>query len=208
MNNSTKTAPAALAEAASGPPAAQAKRYDEAFKRQSVEHWIKTGKPGTPIASELGLSDPRLTDWKRRDYGDATPQREDVAAEIRALKGGLAPVREPRDILKKLCPSSPNRPGTLPNHPTPEDQTLPGPALRRPRGEAFRLPRLGPGRPQRAGPCRRGPAAEDPRGVCRVPRPRAWRSNTGVRPRECGPTAIGAGNTPVPNTGPCWRRPG
>ena len=42
-----------------------------------------------------------LKDWKRRYYGDATPQRDDLAAENRALKAELSRVREQRDILKK-----------------------------------------------------------------------------------------------------------
>ena len=44
MNKSTKTE---KTEAATPTPAPQTKRYDEAFKRQAVENWIKTGKPGT-----------------------------------------------------------------------------------------------------------------------------------------------------------------
>lgn len=82
-------------------PVSQAKRYDDAFKRQAVELWIKTGKPGTQIARELGVSYPGLKDWKRRYYGAATPERDDPAKEIRALKAELARVREQRDILKK-----------------------------------------------------------------------------------------------------------
>lgn len=64
-------------------PVPQAKRYDEAFKRQAVENWIKTGKPGTQIARELGVSYPCLKNWKRRYYGNATPERADLAAENR-----------------------------------------------------------------------------------------------------------------------------
>lgn len=79
----------------------QARRYDEAFKRQAVEQWIKTGKPGTQIARELGVSYPCLKDWKRRYWGDATPERDDLADENRALRAELARVREQRDILKK-----------------------------------------------------------------------------------------------------------
>ena len=79
----------------------QTKRYDEVFKRQAVEHWIKSGRPGTQIAAELGLSYPSLKEWKRRYYGDATPVRADLEAENRALKAELARVREQRDILKK-----------------------------------------------------------------------------------------------------------
>jgi transposase len=94
--NKTKTAEPTAAAAVP-----QAKRYDDAFKRQAVELWIKTGKPGTQIARELGVSYPCLKDWKRRYYGDATPERDDPAKEIRALKAELARVREQRDILKK-----------------------------------------------------------------------------------------------------------
>ena len=89
----TKTRPVA--------PVPQAKRYDESFKRQAVEQWIKTGKPGTQIARELGVSYPCLKDWKRRYWGDATPERDDLQAENRALRAELARVREQRDILKK-----------------------------------------------------------------------------------------------------------
>ena len=79
----------------------EVKRYDQAFKRQAVEHWIKTGQAGTRIAAELGISYPTLKEWKRRYTGDALPVRQDLAAENRALKAELARVRQQRDILKK-----------------------------------------------------------------------------------------------------------
>jgi transposase len=81
--------------------AAQSKRYDEAFKRQAVEHWIKSDKPGTQIAAELGLSYPSLKEWKCRYHGEAMPARAELATENRALKAELVRVREQRDILKK-----------------------------------------------------------------------------------------------------------
>lgn len=89
------------AEATPPLPAPQTKRYDDVFKRQAVESWLKTGKPGTQIAAELGISYPSLKEWKRCYQGDAVPHREDLAAENRALKAELARVREQRDILKK-----------------------------------------------------------------------------------------------------------
>jgi transposase len=79
----------------------QAKRYDEAFKRQAVEQWIRSGKTGTQNARELGVSYPCLKEWKRRYHGDATPGRADLETENRALRSELARVREQRDILKK-----------------------------------------------------------------------------------------------------------
>ena len=82
-------------------PGAPLKRYDQAFKRQAVEHWIKSGKRGTRIAAELGVSYPSLNDWKRRYRGNAMPGGADLVAENRALRAELARVREQRDILKK-----------------------------------------------------------------------------------------------------------
>ena len=32
------------------------KRYDEAFKRSAVEHWMVSGKSATQVAAELGLN--------------------------------------------------------------------------------------------------------------------------------------------------------
>lgn len=97
----SKTKKSERHETTSGRQATPTKRYDEAFKRQAVEHWIKSGKNGTQIAAELGISYPSLKDWKRRYVGDATPARADLEAENRALKAELARVREQRDILKK-----------------------------------------------------------------------------------------------------------
>ena len=114
---------AALKEAlktAERPPARapQTKRYAEEFRRQAVENWIKTGKPGTQIAAELGISYPSLKEWKRRYHGDATPQRDDLADENRALRAELARVREQRDILKKTVGifSAPSKTATGPSN--------------------------------------------------------------------------------------------
>jgi transposase len=91
-----------------------ARRYDEAFKRQAVEQWIRSGKPGTRIAAELGVSYPCLKEWKRRYHGDAMPQRADLEAENRQLRAELIRVREQRDILKKTLGilSEPSKPAT------------------------------------------------------------------------------------------------
>lgn len=97
MSKGTKTEPSATVTT---PPSPTVRRYDEAFKKEAVENWIKTGKRGTPIAAGLGVSYPSLKDWKRRYWGDATPERDDLAEENRALKAELARVREQRDIQK------------------------------------------------------------------------------------------------------------
>ncbi len=82
-------------------PVAPIKRYDETFRKSAVEHWIKTGKPGTQIAAELGISYPSLKEWKRRYHGDALPEHGNLELENRTLRAELARVREQRDILKK-----------------------------------------------------------------------------------------------------------
>ena len=79
----------------------QTKRYDEVFKTEAVENWIKSGKSGTVIAAELGISYPSLKEWKARYSGKAIPERATLEAENRALKRELARVSEQRDILKK-----------------------------------------------------------------------------------------------------------
>lgn len=80
---------------------ASIKRYDENFRKNAVEHWIKTGKPGTQIAAELGISYPSLKEWKRRYHGDGLPEHGNLELENRTLRAELARVREQRDILKK-----------------------------------------------------------------------------------------------------------
>ena len=79
----------------------QTKRYDDVFKTAAVENWIQSGKSGTVIAAELGISYPSLKEWKARYCGNAIPERATLEAENRALKRELARVSEQRDILKK-----------------------------------------------------------------------------------------------------------
>ena len=64
----------------------EAKRDEDAFKRQAVEHWMRSGKSGTRIAKEMGISHPSLKEWRRRYGGSAAPQRADLEAEVRALR--------------------------------------------------------------------------------------------------------------------------
>lgn len=94
--NKTKNEKSGAATAVVAP-----KRYDDAFKRQAVEHWLRSGRSGTQIAQELGMSYPSLKEWKRRYGGEAAPQRADLETENRARRSEWARVREPRDILKK-----------------------------------------------------------------------------------------------------------
>lgn len=81
------------------------KRYDEAFKRQTVEHWLVSGKSARQIAAELGLNEQTLKVWKQqfkqRTAGEAAPTIEALQAENRRLARELRHAQEQRDILKK-----------------------------------------------------------------------------------------------------------
>ncbi len=75
INEKSETKPAAKEP--------RSKRYEEAFKKQAVEHWLQSGKPGTQIARELGMSYPTLKQWKRCYWGDVVPVRPDLESEVR-----------------------------------------------------------------------------------------------------------------------------
>lgn len=79
------------------------RRFDEAFKRTAVEHWLSSGKKAAQIASELGVSVWNLRDWKKR-YGPAPGPAKTMAqleAENQALRQELLRAQQQRDILKK-----------------------------------------------------------------------------------------------------------
>ena len=98
MNKTPLTKPTASLAALAVP---QSKRYDAAFKQAAVENGLKSHKPGTQIAAELGISYPSLKEWKRSYGGSARPEHGDLATEKRPLRAELARGREQRDILKK-----------------------------------------------------------------------------------------------------------
>ena len=44
------------------------KRYDEGFKRSTVEHWMVSGKSARQIAGELGINEQSLKVWKQNCF--------------------------------------------------------------------------------------------------------------------------------------------
>ena len=42
------------------------KRYDEAFKKSAVEHWLISGKSARQVAAELGINVQNLPKWKQK----------------------------------------------------------------------------------------------------------------------------------------------
>jgi transposase-like protein len=86
-------------------PTRKYKRYDEAFKRQAVEHWLLSGKSCRVIAAELGVNAQSLHQWKQQFKGLPAGQTagtlEALQAENRRLQKELRRVAQQRDILKK-----------------------------------------------------------------------------------------------------------
>jgi transposase-like protein len=81
------------------------KRYDEAFKRQAVEHWLLSGKSARIVAVELGINVQSLHQWKQQfkalPAGQVAGTLEALQAENRRLQKELRRVAQQRDILKK-----------------------------------------------------------------------------------------------------------
>lgn len=89
----------------SNPTKTKYKRYDEAFKRQAVEHWLVSGLPGRQIAAEPGINAQSLKGWKQKfkqlPAGQVAPTVDALQAENRRLQRELRRAQEQRDILKK-----------------------------------------------------------------------------------------------------------
>jgi transposase-like protein len=81
------------------------KRYDEAFKRSAVEHWMLSGRNATQIAGELGINVQNLHKWKQKfkalPAGQVAGTLDALQAENRRLQKELHRVMQQRDILKK-----------------------------------------------------------------------------------------------------------
>lgn len=77
-------------------------RHNEAFKRQAVDLYHRSGKSMQQVADELGISKHTLRSWVYGVIGSDEPQTpEQMQGEIKRLKDELARVTEQREILKK-----------------------------------------------------------------------------------------------------------
>jgi transposase len=82
--------------------------YTDEFRRSVVDFWVSSGKSGSQVAKEFGITWALLRQWKTR-YGPVTrptdadepKSPEELARENRELRQELARVIMQRDILKK-----------------------------------------------------------------------------------------------------------
>jgi transposase-like protein len=87
------------------------RKFDETFKRESVQHWLQSGQSAEVIAQELGLQANRLYAWKQSfapavGGGGATGgvkpgSLADLQGQLDAALRENRHLREQRDILKK-----------------------------------------------------------------------------------------------------------
>src|SRR5271154_2169280 len=81
------------------------KRYDEAFQRSTVEHWLLSVKSARQVAQELGLNVQSLQKWKQKfkalPAGQVGDTLEALQVENRRLQKELHRMMQQRDILKK-----------------------------------------------------------------------------------------------------------
>src|ERR1700723_3328402 len=76
------------------------RQFDEAFKRESVQHWLQSGKSAGVIGRELGLQPNRLYSWRtawppRGGGGGGAGGANPRLAGRRARPVGLGPARNP-----------------------------------------------------------------------------------------------------------------
>ena len=82
------------------------KRYDEAFKRAAVEHWLSSGKAARIVGTELGVNPQSLLQWKQR-LNPLPAARSEVRTlealetENRRLRREVESLVRQREILKK-----------------------------------------------------------------------------------------------------------
>lgn len=84
------------------------RRYDGAFKQQTVELLVSSGKNIHQLATELGLGHGTLYRWKRQYLDRSALQRDgqritaaDLEKEVHRLRLENEHLRRQRDILKK-----------------------------------------------------------------------------------------------------------
>ncbi len=76
--------------------------YDDEFRRNAVDHWIRSRKTCREVADDLGISVNSPRQWKKIYLSEPDgPQRKNLQAEVDRLQKENAELREDRDILKK-----------------------------------------------------------------------------------------------------------
>jgi transposase len=84
---------------------ARGKRFEEAFKIETVKYISENNKPIAQVAREVGVNENTLHGWVKK-YGQqpeikAVQSFSSDAAELRALQKEIRDLKEENEILKK-----------------------------------------------------------------------------------------------------------
>jgi transposase-like protein len=87
------------------------RKFDETFKRETLNNWLASGKSAEVVGQELGLTSSRLYAWRKRFApgtagGEAAPGAKpmsyaELQAQLEESRREIRHLREQRDILKK-----------------------------------------------------------------------------------------------------------
>jgi hypothetical protein len=86
------------------------RKFDETFKRESVQHWLQSGQSAEVIAQELGFKANRLYAWKQQGFAPAVARGGATAG---AKPGSLADLPQAGVGVSRHLPNS--GPGSRPN---------------------------------------------------------------------------------------------
>jgi len=80
-------------------------KYSTEFRERAINMVIKSDKPASEIAKDLGLNKSTLYSWLNKEKSgkvtDTNQTNEELFDELRRVKKELNEVKEQRDILKK-----------------------------------------------------------------------------------------------------------
>ena len=82
------------------------KRYDEQFKKDAVDHWIKNKKSVREVSESLGVSETTLYKWRRKYEFDNEDPNRSIEAELSRLRKENSELRQERDILPVFAAQS------------------------------------------------------------------------------------------------------
>src|ERR1043165_8844546 len=85
----------------SNPQTKPRRKYDAAFKRDAVAHWLSSGKSAREMAEELGIRDKDLYLWKKTHAPRTPASQNEMEEELAVLRRENAQLRERCHILKK-----------------------------------------------------------------------------------------------------------
>ena len=93
------------------PPPKVRRVFNDDFKRETVNHWVNSGKPASQVAHEMSINPNLLFIWRKRLFPDAAGGRaaagnkpdtlQEAQAQLKEAHREIALLREQRDILKK-----------------------------------------------------------------------------------------------------------